>query len=113
MTEPRELWDAVRCLQQLGGAAKGVSAAEVARSEGLEAEAVGGLLGRLRKAGLVEVAGAGRYRLARPPEQIRVTDLWSVLGGASPVPGPAALSIRDLLDWESRIFTEAGVARAA
>ena len=101
--------DAVRCLQQLGSETdpRGASADQIARREGLDPQVTHTLLEELVERGLVAAAGVCRYRLARDPKDINVRDL---VGGAGVRLGP---TLADLLHWESQIFNNDSIARAA
>ncbi len=74
----------IRCLLQLGKARGGsLTISEIARAEGLSREYVAKLMRVLRRAGLVRsVRGqAGGYMLARPLEEISVSEALAALGG--------------------------------
>ncbi|HWR50701.1 MAG TPA: Rrf2 family transcriptional regulator [Bryobacteraceae bacterium] len=75
----------IRCLMQLGRGREGASLtiAEISRAEGISKEYVAKLMRVLRKGSLVRsVRGqAGGYVLARPLDQIGVSEALSVLGG--------------------------------
>jgi Rrf2 family transcriptional regulator, cysteine metabolism repressor len=60
-----------------------VSISEIARNEGLPVAYLEQLVGELRRAGLVEgIRGVhGGYRLARPPAEMTVGDIYRVLEG--------------------------------
>jgi len=73
----------LRCLLRLARATDGaLTLPEIAEAEGLSVPHVAKLMGVLRQAGLVDsVRGrSGGYRLARPPEQIRLGALLLILG---------------------------------
>jgi Rrf2 family cysteine metabolism transcriptional repressor len=60
-----------------------VSTSEIARNESLPLAYLEQLVGELRRAGLVEgIRGVhGGYRLARPPAEVTVGDVYRVLEG--------------------------------
>ena len=75
----------LRCILQLASAPPGepLSAAEIARREGLSCPYVEKLLWTLKKAGFTKSHRGvkGGYVLARPPEQISLGDVERALGG--------------------------------
>ncbi len=75
----------VRCLLQIGRHGKGASLTipEISRAEGISSHYAAKLLGVLRRGGLIKsVRGqAGGYTLARPLNQITVSEALAVLGG--------------------------------
>ncbi len=104
--------DGIRCLQQLGGVAPATaSAASIALQEGFAPESAREILESLSRAGFVERTDGDRYRLARPPEAIRVSEVLTSFGSAERSrPG---LTLADLLRFESILFAGETVARAA
>jgi DNA-binding IscR family transcriptional regulator len=113
--------EAIRCLQQLcsAGELTRLNVAEIARLEGLDADHVAAILEALAGAGFVEHAH-GQYRLIRPPASISVADVWAAVNGAVSRPGlgrapgsPATVTFADLLRWESQLFDNGPIARAA
>ena len=74
----------LRCLVQLAGRpVGGATIHEIARAEGLTPAYVGKILGVLRRGGLV-LASRGRdggYTLARPAEEIDLSEALAALGG--------------------------------
>ena len=67
---------------------KTLSAREIAASQGISANYLEQIMGSLRAAGLVRAVRGmhGGYRLARPPEEVRLSDLYQTLEGSlSPV----------------------------
>jgi DNA-binding IscR family transcriptional regulator len=113
MKHPGRIDEAIRCLQQLSSAAPGgVSARDIALLEDLAEPSLTALLEELQAKGFVEGAGAGRYRLARPAGEIRVSEVIRALGAATT--GPALpLTLEDLMRFESRVFASDAVAHAA
>ncbi len=110
------LMHGIRCLQQLAGAAGGMTAAEIARAEGLGAGASQQVLERLLGAGVIEpVPGAERrYRLAHEPAEIRLSEVREALGAAgTPVGLHPRVTLEDLLGWESSVFESAEIPHAA
>jgi DNA-binding IscR family transcriptional regulator len=106
--------EGLRCLQQLGLAHDHLTAAAIARAEGLDPQATTELLETLRAAGLVEgdPETPGFYRLSRGPKEIRLADVWAALSpepGKQPLGGP---TLQHVLDWEDRIFTSVEPAEA-
>ncbi len=108
----------VRCLVQLSeaGALRSLSAAEIARCEGMDLAVVHEVLEKLSVAGLVESAGtAAGFRLARSESAIRIGDVQRALAGpddgARPT-GPGA-TLADLLAWEAAAFEDDSAAHAA
>ena len=75
----------VRCLLQIGSRGKDASLTipEISRAEGISSHYVAKLLRVLRRGGLVKsVRGqAGGYTLARPLNEITVSEALAVLGG--------------------------------
>ena len=75
----------LRCLLHMAraGAAESQSIPEISRAEGLSIPNVAKLMRILRLGGLVESARgqAGGYTLAKPPEQITVAQVLTLLGG--------------------------------
>src|SRR5262245_45552686 len=75
----------LRCLLRVASAKKGESLTipAIAEAEGLSVPYVGKLMSELRQSGFVASARgqAGGYTLARPPEQIRVSEVLAALGG--------------------------------
>jgi Rrf2 family protein len=74
----------LRCLLEIAREPGGfLTIAEIARRESLTAPHVAKLMRLLRRAGLVESTRGqkGGYRLARPPEEIRVDAVLAALGG--------------------------------
>src|SRR5215831_311263 len=75
----------LRCLLRVAVAGPGesVTIPEIAEAEALSVPYTGKLMAALRQGGFVEsVRGqAGGYTLARPAEQIRVSDVLTTLGG--------------------------------
>src|ERR1700682_5206473 len=75
----------LRCILQLASAPRGepLSAAEIARREGLSCPYVEKLLWTLKKAGFTKSHRGvkGGYVLAKPPEQISLGDVQRALGG--------------------------------
>lgn len=104
--------DGIRCLQQLAGLAPvGASAARIARQEGFAPESAREILQQLCLAGFVECLDDDCYRLARPAEAIRVSEVLASFGSAArPRPG---LTLADLLRFESSLFAGETIARAA
>ena len=72
----------LRCLLQLARADSSSSITEIAAAEGLSAPYVAKLLAVLRQEGFIDSARgrSGGYRLAMPPEDIRIGKLLEVLG---------------------------------
>lgn len=60
---------------------------EIAETEGLPAKFLESILLSLRSAGVLvsKVGAGGGYRLGRPPEQIRITELIAILERSDPV----------------------------
>lgn len=113
--------EAVRCLQQLcaAGELTRLNVADIARSEGLDTDRVAATLGALARAGFVEHAH-GQCRLIRPPASISVADVWAAVNGTVSRPrlgrapgSPAAVTLADLLRWESQLFDNGPIAHAA
>lgn len=83
----------LRCLVQLGHAEDAgetsLTIAEMSRREGITAPNVAKIMRVLRRAGLVTSTRgqSGGYVLARPPKDIRVSEVLSVLGGRLYDPG--------------------------
>ncbi|MGE5646095.1 MAG: Rrf2 family transcriptional regulator [Acidobacteriota bacterium] len=75
----------VRCLLQIGRRGRDVSLTipEISRAEGISSHYVAKLLRVLRRGGLVKSARgqAGGYTLARPLDEITVSEALEVLGG--------------------------------
>jgi Rrf2 family protein len=75
----------LRCLLRLGQQPPGASLtiAQLSRGEGISAPNVAKMMRVLRRGGLVRSARGkdGGYALARPAEQIRVSEALAVLGG--------------------------------
>ena len=105
----------IRCLLQLAGSsAAGVRLLDVARAEGLSPEALEPVFAALEERGLVSGGESGRYRLARPPGEIRVRAAWTALGGHGHLGGiRGGVTLAHLLALESRAFSSEGVAHAA
>jgi len=63
-----------------------VSLAEIARAEGLSEKYLESLFAALRSAGLVrsQRGARGGYVLARPPEEVRLREVFDVLEGPEP-----------------------------
>lgn len=102
----------IACLQQLAGLAPaGATPERIARQEGLAPEAVLEMLERLRAAGFVERTDDDAYRLARPADAIRVSEVLGSFG--SPARAQPGLTVADLLRIESDLFEAETVARAA
>lgn len=111
MPDYAKTMDGIRCLQQLA-TGTAASAAVLALREGLEVEAVEALLQRLSEAGFVECGETGRYRLAREPSAIQIAAVCAALG--APLRGvDPGLTLADLLDWESEVFSDEAVALGA
>ena len=73
---------ALHCLLLLAefGAQRKVTSELLASSTGCNAVTIRGLMGSLKRAGLVSIArGVGGARLARPPEAITVLDVYTAL----------------------------------
>ena len=104
---------ALRCLQQLAGSPLGLTPAEIARAEWLDGEVPRAALGPLCEAGLIErvLDGGERYRLAREPASIRISEVGAALGGSGRAAG--AVTLADLIGWEARVFESPGIPRAA
>ena len=97
------------------GADPGAPAAgpgEIARQECLEETAVAAVLERLEEAGLVEAAGRGRFRLARPTAEIRISEVCAAFGDGGSHSG-RRLTIADVLAWEAAAFDSESVVHAA
>jgi Rrf2 family protein len=83
----------LRCLVQLGHAEDAGDAsltiAEMSRLEGISAPNVAKIMRVLRRSGLVTSTRgqSGGYVLARPPQDIRVSDILAALGGRLYDPG--------------------------
>ncbi len=81
----------LRCLLRLGKQAPDASLTipEISKAEGISTPYVAKIMRILRRAGFVASARgkAGGYSLARPVDQIRVSDLLGVLGGRLFEPG--------------------------
>jgi DNA-binding IscR family transcriptional regulator len=109
----------VRCLVQLSeaGALRSLSAAEIARCEGMDLCAVREILDKLWRAGLVEQDGGtgGGFRLARAESSIRLGDVQGALadGGEIAASRSSAVTLADVLAWEAIPFEDAGAALAA
>jgi Rrf2 family protein len=75
----------LRCLVRLGFAGEGGSQTipEISQAEGVSSAYVAKLMRMLRRGGFVKSARgkAGGYTLARPADQILITDVMEVLGG--------------------------------
>lgn len=75
----------LRCLLQIGrqGSAGSLTISELARREGISDANVAKMLRLLRQSGFVVATRgqSGGYALAAPPEEIRIGDVLSVLGG--------------------------------
>ncbi len=111
-----QLMHGIHCLQQLAGAAGGMTAAEIARAEGLGAGASQRVLDLLLGAGVIEAApGSGRrYRLAHEPAEIRLSEVREALGvSATPLGLHPRVTLEDLLGWESRVFESPEIPQAA
>jgi len=105
----------IRCLQQLGlHRDEPLDLEALARAEGLERATVAGLLASLGVAGFVEsVPGIpGRYRLTRPPSQIRVAEVWATLLERPAAPGFGGPTLQHVIDWEERAFVHGQPAEA-
>ncbi len=113
MPEPARLDHALRCLQQLAASSAGLLPDQIARAEGLDVEVLRAALGRLCEAGLIErvLDGGERYRLAREPASIRVSEVAAALGGGRRAPGGVTLA--DLIGWEARVFESPGIPLVA
>ena len=107
--------EGIRCLLQLAGCGPGgASAVELARAEGLAAEALAPVLEALEARGFVRADEGGRYRLSRPADEIRVGVVWTALGGRGGLGGTRrGVTIAHLLELESRAFAGDSVAQAA
>jgi DNA-binding IscR family transcriptional regulator len=106
----------IRCLQQLGlHREHPLDLADLARAEGLAATDVERILANLGTAGFVEAVPGepGRYRLTRPPSQIRVAEVWASLLEKSPAPGYGGPTLQNVIDWEERAFKSGSPAEAA
>jgi DNA-binding IscR family transcriptional regulator len=105
----------IRCLQQLGAHRDDpLELDDLARAEGLERATVARLLASLGVAGFVEtVPGApGRYRLTRPPSQIRVAEVWASLLERPAAPGFGGPTLQNMIDWEASAFEHGDPAEA-
>ncbi len=105
----------IRCLLQLAGRSPaGANAIELARAEGLTAEGLAAVLDALEARGFVAADEAGRYRLSRPADEIRLGAAWTALGGHGGRGGTRRdVTIAHLLELESRAFAGDNVAHAA
>ena len=116
MRNPEQLMHAIGCLQQLAGDPLGLSARQIARAEGLEPSASGELLACLHRAGVIEpvVEGAPGYRLSREPGRIRLADIGRALGVRAGGLGlDPRVTLGDLLGWETQVFDDPQIPRAA
>ena len=75
----------IRCLIRIGksDSPNGLTIPEISQLEGLPKANVGKLLRILRLGNFVESARgqAGGYKLARPPEKIKINNVMNILGG--------------------------------
>jgi Rrf2 family protein len=75
----------LRCLLQIGRQGKhgSVTIPRISRAEGISVHHAGKILQMLRQGGFLKSARGqtGGYTLARPPEEIVIGDVLSVLGG--------------------------------
>ncbi len=76
----------LRCLIRIGKfyrVEKSLTIPEISRAEGLTEHNIGKILRVLRLAGflIAERGQMGGYTLSRPPEQIKISDVLTVLGG--------------------------------
>lgn len=75
----------LRCLLQIAknGAGHGLTIPQISQAESLSEANTAKLLRVLRMAGFIEAARGqeGGYRLARPAEQLRVSEILNALGG--------------------------------
>ena len=75
----------IRCLSQLARSQRKLTIGEIAAAEGLSLENAAKILARLRTIGLVtSLRGKeGGYLLARPPEEIAVSQIIEGMNGSS------------------------------
>jgi DNA-binding IscR family transcriptional regulator len=105
----------IRCLQQLGlHKGEPLDLESLARAEGLERGTVADLLTSLGTAGFVETipGTTGRYRLTRPPSQIRVAEVWASLLERPSTPGFGGPTLQNVIEWEERAFQHGDPAEA-
>ncbi len=110
----RNAMEGLRCLEQLGLAPQHLSAAAIARAEGMDPALTTDLLETLGAAGFVEADpdAPGHYRLTRVPREIRVSEVWAALTRESGARGAGGPTLQHVIDWEARVFASVEPAQA-
>jgi Rrf2 family protein len=96
---------------------------EIARAQGLPQSTLTQVMLKMKGAGLVRSSrgSEGGYRLARPPEEIKLAQILELIDGGNGAPralrgasGAALASVwREIREFESRVLAQTSIAQLA